>query len=285
MAKNLSSFLESFDSGFGPSSIIDRNGLLLRFNTDKAYFMLFQEDCFSDAVAVAIRRAKDANTKFRVDSAFLDLLPTVASVADKETMAHLRAHKDYLNEIIEEYGGDPITDDEDEMRLVAVFPSYSTGQYSDCQYTLDMRYIRDRYAEKVCDIGMKLANDRYDEMFGDEEFDDDVSYGEGFDTFSGDEVFFEDSEAGSEISFPMYLDENGNILTDLDFTKDRVRYASVKKCSIDSINIAKDSFFVMVVTDEGRRDDGGDALLQKVESKDMSLDQLNEVLIGLELAK
>lgn len=280
MAKNLSSFLESFDPGFGPSSIIDRNGLLLRFNTDKAYFMLFQEDCFSDAVAVAIRRAQDANTKFRVDSAFLDLLPTVASVAGKETMAHLRAHKDYLNEIIEEYGGDPITDDEDEMRLVAVFPSYSTGQYSDCQYTLDMRYIRDRYAEKVCDIGMELYSRRDKEQFG-----DDISYGEGFDTYSGDEVFFEDYEAGSEISFPIYLDESGNILTDLDFTNDRVRYASVKECSIDSINIAKDSFFVMVVTDEGRRDDGGDALLQKVESKDMSLDQLNEVLIGLELAK
>ena len=278
---NVSSFLESFDPSNGPSSIIDRNGLLLRFNTDKAYFMLFQEDCFSDAVAVAIRRVKDANTKFRVDSAFLDLLPTVASVAGKETMAHLRAHKDYLNEIIKEYGGDPITDDEDEMRLVAVFPSYSTGQYSDCQYTLDMRYIRDHYAEKVCDIGMKLAKDRYVEEYGDEEYGDE----ELGDALSGDEVFFEDYEAGSEISFPMYLDESGNILTDIDFTKGRVRYAGVRKCSIDSISIAKDSFSVMVVTDEGRRDDGGDALLQKVESKDMSLDQLNEVLIGLELAK
>ena len=280
MAKNVSSFLESFDPGNGPSSIINRDGLLLRFNTDKAEFMLFHEDIFSDAVAVAIRRTKDANTKFRINSAFLDLLPTVATVAGKETMAHLRAHKDYLNEIIEEYGGDPITDDEDEMRLVAVFPSFSTGQYSDCQYTLDMRFIRDRYAEKVCEIGMKLAKDRHDEEFG-----DDIPYGEGFDTFSGDEVFFEDYESCSEISFPMYLDESGNILTDLDFAKDSVRYAGVRKCSIDSISIAKDSFSVMVVTDEGRRDDGGDDLLQKVDSKDMSLDQLNEVLIGLELAK
>lgn len=279
MAKNVSSFLEFFYPGIGPTSIIDRNGPLDHSNPDKAEFMLFQECVFSDAVAVAIRRTKDANTKFRINNAFFDLLPAVASVADKETMAHLRAHKDYLNEIIEEYGGNPITDDEDEMRLVAVFPSFSTGQYSDCQYTLDMRYIRDRYAEKVCDIGMKLADDRYDEVFGDEE-----PYGEGYDTFSGDEVFFEDYEAGSEISFPMYLDESGNILTDLDFTKDSVHYAGVKKCSVDSISIAKDSFFVMVVTDEGRRDDGEDALL-KVDSKDMSLDQLNEVLIGLELAK
>lgn len=281
MAKNISSFLESFDPGIGPSSIINRDGLLLRFDPSKAEFMLFHEDIFSDAVAVAIHRTKDANTKFRINSAFLDLLPTVASVAGKETMAHLRAHKDYLNEIIEEYGGDPITDDEDEMRLVAVFPSFSTGQYSDCQYTLDMRYIRALYAEKVCDIGMELDRRKYNEQFGD---DKPYGEGEGFDTFSGDEVFFDDCEAGSEISFPVYLDEGGNILTDLDFAKGCVRYASVKKCSIDSISIAKDSFSVMVVTDEGQREDGGDALLQNVDSKDMSLDQLNEVLIGLELA-
>lgn len=280
MAKNISSFLKSFDPDPGLSSIINRDGLLDHSNPDKAEFMLFQHNVFSDAIAIAIRRTTDVNTKFRIN-AYSDLLPTVASVADKETMVHLRAHKDYLNEIIEEYGGDPITDDEDEMRLVAVFPSYSTGQYSDCQYTLDMRYIRDRYAEKVCEIGMKLAKDGYYEQFGDEQFGDE----ELGDILSGDEVFFEDYEAGSEISFPMYLDESGNILTDLDFTKDSVRYAGVKKCSIDSISIAKDSFSVMVVTDEGRRDDGGDALLQKVDSKDMSLDQLNEVLIGLELAK
>lgn len=266
MTKNLSSFLESFDPGIGPSSIINRDGLLDDSNPDKAEFMLFQECDFSDAVAVAIRRVTDANTKFRINNAYFDLLPAVASVADKEMMAHLRAHKDFLNEIIEEYGGDPITDDEDEMRLVAVFPSICTGQYLDCQYTLDMRLFRDRYAEKVCEIGMELSKRKNDEQFG-------------------DEIFFDDCEAGSEISFPMYLDESGNILTDLDFAKDCVRYAGVRKCSIDSISIAKDSFSVMVVTDEGRRDDGGDALLQKVESKDMSLDQLNEVLIGLELAK
>lgn len=34
MAK--SSFLESFDPGIGPSSIIDRNGLLLRYRTTLA---------------------------------------------------------------------------------------------------------------------------------------------------------------------------------------------------------------------------------------------------------
>lgn len=40
----------------------------------------------------------------------------------------------------------------------------------------------------------------------------------------------------------------------------------------------------MVVTDESVRDDGGDALLQRVDSKDMTIEQMNEILLCLQMA-
>lgn len=246
-------------------AVNNKTGLFAKSSEDADY-LLFLEDCFSPGVAIFLRRSSGGPRKVRVNTGgCYDLISAVGAPPDENSMAYLREHKEVLNEIIEKYGGDRITDDEEGARVVAVLPNFGTGQWADCQYTLDMDYVQRHFCELVCDAAKELyritCEERFGEVLGDDEFS----------TFSGNEVFFEDYDVCSEMAFPVYTSQDGQPV-------------QRKYLSVDSIGVAKDCFYAMVVTDEGVRDDGGDALLQRIDSKDMTIEQMNEILLCLQMA-
>ena len=112
-------------------AVNNKTGLFAKSSEDADY-LLFLEDCFSPGVAIFLRRSSGGPQKVRVNTGgCYHLISAVGAPPDEISMAYLREHKEVLNEIIEKYGGDRITDDEEGARLVAVLPNFGTGQWAD----------------------------------------------------------------------------------------------------------------------------------------------------------
>lgn len=253
---------ETFTKDWYGINYHDRSTHVISVHTDNADYLILVEDVFSEAFAIGLRHTGPSVTKQALITRNHTWKSGVAVRPDPDTRRWLDDNRDWLNEAITAAGGEPITAGERDTRLVALLPNYGTGQWDDCQYTIDMERIHDDFLKRVNEAAWHLC--RNANGLREDERDSFLS------RFEDSECFHEDHETCTEMLFPFPCTEKGGYT---------VRYLRV-----DAISFHKDHFDVSVVTDEGVREDDGDSLIQVISSRDMDTDQLADVAAWLEAA-
>lgn len=230
-------------------------------------YLVFTEDVFDDAIAIGIRKVNEKHSYAPVFTEGYDWLGAVGVKPDTQTQRFLCQNRNWLNPIIEHFGGDPIEANESQARFVARLKSATTGQYADRQYHEVTKLIHDKFVDKMNEIACRLyMNEHMKKSNG----DTDEAFEWHLSLFGDSECFYEDYEACTEIQYHYFeTDKESNAVI------------KTEKRSIYSISFCKDHFEIETVVDRGTRDDGGDMLTQRVSSANMTLGQIANIYVEL----